>query len=150
LGDAYKKQFDKQKNGDRIMKARRSILGLIGVLVALTLIVPTVGANHNEEILVGADHNAEIDPVWSDAGYNTTRGQTEVLVWNDAGLHTGPGQNDTSTWDDAGLQPWLAQVKTVGWNDVALRTGPTPDNTVGWNDAGTNAGRLWFYSAAKG
>ena len=132
------------------MKARRSVLGLMGALVVLALIVPSVGASHNEEILVGADPNAEIDPVWSDAGYNTTRGQTEVLAWNDAGLHTRPSQTDPSTWNDAGLQPWLAQVKTVGWNDVPFRTGPTPDNTVGWSDSGTNAGRLRFYAAAKG
>ena len=122
------------------MKARRSVLGLIGVVVVLALIVPTVGAGHN----------AVVANVWNDAGSNPGPTQADGPIWSDAGLDTRSAQTDALVWNDAALQPWLAQVKTVGWNDVALRTRPTPDNTVGWNDAGTNAGRLWFHAAAKG
>ena len=105
------------------MKARRSVLGLIGVVIVLALIVPTVGAGHNAIV---------------------------ANVWNDAGSNPGPTQADGRIWSDAGLDTGSAQTNALVWNDVALRTRPTPDNTVGWNDAGTNAGRLWFHAAAKG
>lgn len=123
------------------MKERRHILGgFLGFLVVLALIVPTVAA----------DHNTEVAGIWNDAGLNIRLGQANAPAWNDAGIGTRVGQTDASVWNDASLQPWVAQVKTVGWNDVVFKTRRTPDNTVGWNDGGTNAGRLWFYSAARG
>ena len=123
------------------MNTRRSVVGLMGLLVVLALIVPTVGA----------DHNREVARTWNDVGLNSRLGQADVLVWNDAGFHTTLGHTNAWTWNDATLQqPWAAQVKTVGWKDVAFQTGVTLDNTVGWSDTGTTAGRQWFYSAAKG
>jgi hypothetical protein len=108
------------------MKARHSVIGFLGFLLIVTLIVPTAGAHHNAVI---ADLRAP---------------------WNDTGINTRIGPVDTSGWNDAGVDTRAVQIVTMGWNDVAMNTRPTPNNIVDWSDAGTKAGRMWFYSAAKG
>jgi hypothetical protein len=118
------------------MNTRNVATVFFGLVVVLTLVVPTIGAAHLHSI----------DHVWNDTGVNTSLALTheEGAQWNAprsdqfrTDLNEWLLKNSQAFWNDGGLNTRSIQNETTGWNDFGVSVVRIGNHTTGWNDTGT-------------